>query len=74
MLLLTYVSIIAGVLLNLLPVFSLLALLTGIPAWLAYRGARENAENIPSLIPSMGMNVLITVFTPILLAVGLLLG
>lgn len=73
-LLLAYVSVVIGVIFKLLPRYSLLALLTVIPAWKAYRGAYQNAENIPSLIPSMGLNVIINLTTPILLAVGLFIG
>jgi 1,4-dihydroxy-2-naphthoate octaprenyltransferase len=58
----------------LLPVFSLLALLTAILAWRVYNGVRQNAENIPGLIPFMGQNVIITISTPVLLAVGLFIG
>jgi 1,4-dihydroxy-2-naphthoate octaprenyltransferase len=71
---LAYLSVIAGVLLALLPAFSLLALLTLPLAWRAYQGARQNAENIPALVPSMGMNVMINLATPVLLAVGLVVG
>jgi len=73
-LLLTYLSIVVGVILGLLPVFSLLALLTAILAWRVYNGVRQNAENIPGLIPFMGQNVIITISTPVLLAVGLFIG
>ena len=71
---LAYLSIIAGVLLTLLPTFCLIALLTVFLALRAYQGARQNAENIPVLIPSMGINVIIILSTPILLAVGLFMG
>jgi 1,4-dihydroxy-2-naphthoate octaprenyltransferase len=70
----SYLSVVAGVLLNLLPALSLLTLLTVILAWRAYRGARQHAEDIPALIPALGLNVIVTVVTPILLAVGLFLG
>ena len=73
-LLLSYLAIIAGVAFGVLPVFCLLALLTvflAIPAWL---GARRNAEDIPALVPSMGLNVIITIATPTLLAAGLFIG
>jgi 1,4-dihydroxy-2-naphthoate octaprenyltransferase len=73
-LLLAYVSIVAGVMLGLLPRFSLLALLTLIMAWKAYRGASRNAENVPGLIPSMGLNVVINLVAPLLLALGLFIG
>jgi 1,4-dihydroxy-2-naphthoate octaprenyltransferase len=73
-LLLAYVSVVIGVIFVLLPHYSLLALLTVFPAWKAYRGAYQNAENIPSLIPSMALNVVINLTTPLLLAVGLFIG
>jgi 1,4-dihydroxy-2-naphthoate octaprenyltransferase len=74
LLLLTYVSIIVGVIFGWLPVPCLLALLTAMIAWRAYQGARENAENLPALIPAMGQNVIINLATPVLLAIGLLIG
>lgn len=74
LLLLAYFSVVMGVILGLLPRFSLLALLTSILAWKAYRGACQNAENIPALIPSMGINVVINLATPIMLAIGLFIG
>lgn len=74
LLLLAYLSVVVGVILGLLPRFSLLALLTVIFAWKAYQGAYRNAENIPALIPSMRLNVVINLTTPILLAVGLFIG
>lgn len=74
LLLLAYLSVVVGVILGLLPRFSLLALLTVIFAWKAYQGAYQNSENIPALIPSMGLNVVINLTTPILLAVGLFIG
>lgn len=69
-----YFSVIVGVLFGLLPSFSLAALLTAILAWRAYQGAQQNAENIPALFPSMGMNVIINLTTPVLLTVGLFIG
>jgi 1,4-dihydroxy-2-naphthoate octaprenyltransferase len=74
LLLMVYVSIGAGVVLGLLPVWSLLAVVTAAVAWKAYRGAKQNAENIPGLIPSMGMNVIVNLAAPILLAVGLFIS
>jgi 1,4-dihydroxy-2-naphthoate octaprenyltransferase len=74
LLLLTYLSVIAGVILRLLPIFSLLALLTVPLAWRAYRGSRQNAVNIPALVPSMGVNVIINLLAPLLLAIGLFIG
>jgi 1,4-dihydroxy-2-naphthoate octaprenyltransferase len=71
---LTYLSVIFGVVVSLLPVPSLIALLSAVLAWRAYRGARQNAENVPALIPSMGMNVIVNISTPVLLAIGLFVG
>ena len=74
LLLLAYVSIVAGAILGVLPPFSLIALVTIFLAWKAYRGAYVNAENVPALIPSMGLNVIVNLAAPLLLAVGLFLG
>jgi 1,4-dihydroxy-2-naphthoate octaprenyltransferase len=74
LLLLTYLSIIFGVILDLLPTYSLIALLTMIPSWLNFRRVRQNANNIPALVPAMGVNVVIILTTPILLAIGLFIG
>jgi 1,4-dihydroxy-2-naphthoate octaprenyltransferase len=74
LLLFAYVTVVVGVTMGLFPIFSLLALLTAILAFRAYQGARQNAENIPALVPSMGMNVVINLATPALLAVGLFIG
>jgi 1,4-dihydroxy-2-naphthoate octaprenyltransferase len=74
LLLLVYVAIAAGVAFGLLPAWSLLAIITAIPAWKAYQGARQNAENIPALISSMGLNVIVNLTAPVLLAVGLFIA
>lgn len=71
---LTYLSVIAGVLLNYLPRFSLLGLLTIIIAIPAFIGAVLYAENEKKLIPYMGMNVVINIVTPVLVAIGLFIG
>ena len=73
-LLLAYVSIVIGVVLNLLPLPCLIALLTAILAWRAYRGVRGNEDNLSALGPSMGMNVMVNLATPLLLAIGLFIG
>jgi 1,4-dihydroxy-2-naphthoate octaprenyltransferase len=74
LLLSAYVSIVAGAILGLLPPFSLLALVTVVLAWKAYQGAYSNAENVPALIPSMGLNVVVNLTAPLLLALGLFIG
>jgi len=72
--LMAFGSIIGGVVLKLLPIYCLIALLTSIPAWGAYQGIRRNAENLPALIQPMGMNVIVSLTTPILLSIGLFIG
>ncbi len=73
-LILAYLSIIVGVLLGLLPVFYFIAFLTIILAWRAFQGVIKEPEDMPALIPSMGMNIIINLSTPVLLAIGLFYG
>jgi len=67
----TYIGIIAGWLVGPLPALSLIALATIAIAVPTYRGAVRYAEDIPGLIPFLGRNVMLTLVTPVLLAVGL---
>jgi 1,4-dihydroxy-2-naphthoate octaprenyltransferase len=69
-LLLTYVAIVAGVALRTLPPFSLLALLTAFLAAIVVSIVNRNAENIPALIPALGLNVVISLATPALFTIG----
>ncbi|KAF0108908.1 MAG: 1 4-dihydroxy-2-naphthoate octaprenyltransferase [Anaerolineaceae bacterium] len=73
-LLATYAAIVLGVILGVLPVFSLLGLLTLILAVPVIRNVLKNSDNVPALIPALGQNVLINLATPALLAVGLFIG
>jgi len=73
-LLLAYLAIVAGVVIKVLPPLALIGLGTLLAAIPAFIGARKNANNIPQLIPSMGLNVIINIVTPILVAVGLFLS
>jgi len=73
-LLLAYVAIVAGVALHLLPPFCLIALITAVIAWQAYRTVRRQPDNIPALIPSLAQNVIVVVATPLLLAIGLFIS
>jgi 1,4-dihydroxy-2-naphthoate octaprenyltransferase len=70
----TYLSIFVGVIFHYLPGFSLLGLLTTIIAIPAFIGALRYAENASKLIPYMGLNVVINIATPVLVAVGLFIG
>ncbi|MEW6718731.1 MAG: prenyltransferase, partial [Chloroflexota bacterium] len=72
-LLFTYLSILIGVLLNFLPKNSLLGLSTLLLAVPAFMGARTHADTTEKLIPSLGMNVLVNILTPVLVAIGFLL-
>lgn len=71
---LAYASLLAGVAVAWLPKMSLLALLTSPIAFAAWRGARNNADNVPTLLPAMRLNVIVNLLTPALLAAGLLLA
>lgn len=73
-LVLTYASIVAGVGLGFLPLWSLLGLLTAPLAVRVFGGLKKHAEDIPQLIPFLGQNVLIVLATPVLVAVGMFVG
>ena len=71
---LTYVAILVGVLSGRLPTLSLLGLLTVVLAVPAGVGAYRFAEDVPKLVPAMGLNVILNIATPVLVAVGLLVA
>jgi len=73
-LLLAYVSIIFGFYFEDLPRFTLLGLLTVPIAVAAFYGAYRHGENIKKLLPFMGLNVIIIILTPVLVATGLFIG
>jgi 1,4-dihydroxy-2-naphthoate octaprenyltransferase len=73
-LLLAFLSILLGVLFGYLPKASLLGLAAALIALPAAFGAIRHAEAGPRLLPSMGLNVLVNVVTPVLVAVGLIVG
>jgi len=66
-----YLAVFVGYLFNVLPLQSLLALLTILVAISIVRGASRYYESIPQLIPYLGQNVLVNLATPVLLAAGL---
>jgi 1,4-dihydroxy-2-naphthoate octaprenyltransferase len=70
-LVLTYLAIVVGVALSILPVGSLLGLATLILAIPLLKGTINYAEDIHALIPFMGNNVMVNLLTPVLVAVGL---
>jgi 1,4-dihydroxy-2-naphthoate octaprenyltransferase len=69
-----YATIVLGVWSGVFPKASLLGLLTVPLAVAAARGAYRHGADVPRLIPSMGLNVLVNVATPLLVAVGLWIG
>ena len=70
----TYLSIVIGVWLGVLPAASLLGLLGLFLAVPASIGAYRYAENMGKLVPYLGLNVLVVVVTPILVAIGLFIA
>ncbi|MGP8154463.1 MAG: prenyltransferase [Smithella sp.] len=70
-LILTYVSIIAGCFLKVLPPGALMGLVTLILAVPVMRGVMRHADDIPGLIPFMIKNVIINISTPVFVAMGL---
>ena len=73
-LLLAYLSILFGVVLNYLPKVSLIGLFTAVIAVPAFVGALRHSGDAKKLIPYMGMNVIINILTPVLIAAGLFFG
>ncbi len=74
MLLGAYLSIVAGWIVGTLPAWALLGLLTLPLAFQAARGAYQYGGQIDRLVPYLGQNVLITLLTPLLVAIGLFLA
>jgi 1,4-dihydroxy-2-naphthoate octaprenyltransferase len=73
-LLLTYLSIAAGVWLGTLPTAGLLGLIPLVVAVPTMAGVYRYAENMEKLMPYLGLNVLLNIATPMLLAIGLLVA
>lgn len=69
-----YLAIVGGVALGYLPTLSLLGVGTVLLAVPACVGAWRQAENPKALVPYMGLNVLINILTPVLVAIGLLVA
>ncbi len=67
---LTYLSIVLGVSLGLMPRTSLIGLMALAIAIPTSVGSYRYAENMSKLVPYMGLNVVINIVTPVLVAVG----
>lgn len=70
---LAYLSIALGVYLHLLPGLCLIGIVTVVLAIPSGIGAYRYANNVGKLMPFLGLNVLINIATPILVALGFLL-
>jgi 1,4-dihydroxy-2-naphthoate polyprenyltransferase len=66
-------TIILGIFLEYFPKLSLIGLIPMSAALVAFFGAMKHARSVEKLIPYLGMNVLATVLTPILLGVSLII-
>ncbi len=71
---LAFLSIVVGVGLGFLPTLGLLGLLPLVIAVPTAVGVLRYAEKMEKLMPYLGMNVLLQVVTPLLLAIGLLIA
>lgn len=66
-----YLGLVAMVLLGAVPPGAALGLLSLPLAWASWQGVRRHMDDIPALLPAMGMNVGVCLLTPVLMAVGL---
>jgi 1,4-dihydroxy-2-naphthoate polyprenyltransferase len=69
-LLATYISIIAGVICGVMPVYCLIGLATALLAVPAFIGVARHSRDLEKLIPFMGFNVIINLATPVLVGIG----
>jgi len=69
-----YLSIVLGVCLEYLPKFTLLGLATIVIALPTSVGVFRYAEDVKKLMPYMGLNVIINIATPLLVAAGFFVG
>lgn len=69
-----YLSLVVGVALGYLPALALLGLLTLPLAAKAALNALRNPDDLEKLMPSLGLNVILNILTPLLVAVGLLIA
>ncbi|MBN2258640.1 MAG: prenyltransferase [Anaerolineaceae bacterium] len=71
---LTYLAILVGVFLFHYPYLSLLGLLTLVLAIPASQRVLRYADDITKLLPALGQNVMVNVFTPLLVGIGFFIG
>jgi 1,4-dihydroxy-2-naphthoate polyprenyltransferase len=73
-LLMVYGSIVVGVTAGALPPFTLLGLLTLVIAVPTALKVYRHSDDLPQLMPAMGMNVILNLLTPVLVGIGFLIG
>jgi 1,4-dihydroxy-2-naphthoate octaprenyltransferase len=73
-LLMMYLTVILGILSALFPMWSLLIFLTLPVSIPLIKNVNTNYSVLPKLIPSLAMNVIITLISPVLVGIGLLIG
>lgn len=71
--LLAFATLIATVLIGIMPFGALLGLLPLVWVIPTVRGVLNHAENLELLMPAMGRNVLINLLTPVFMAIGMVL-
>ena len=69
-----YLAIVIGYLFGYLPIHSLIATFTLFLAFFTARGVLKSSHRIDELLPYMGMNVVLNLLTPLLVATGLFLA
>jgi len=74
MVLAAYLALIISVLVGVLPYLALLGLLTLPFGLLVVMGVRRYHDQIEKLVPVMGRNVMLTLFFPMLMAIGILVS
>jgi 1,4-dihydroxy-2-naphthoate octaprenyltransferase len=73
-LILPFIMIVLGILGGYLPISSLIGLLSLVLVIPIIRGVLNNIESFEGLIPVLGQNVIINLVTPVLVAVGIMIG
>ncbi len=71
---LAYLAVVAGVVGGVLPATSLLGLLAAVLLPPVIRGVLRYADDLPHLMPYLGLNVLLNLVTPVLVALGFFLA
>jgi 1,4-dihydroxy-2-naphthoate octaprenyltransferase len=74
MVLAAYLALIISVLVGVLPYLALLGLLTLPFGLLVVMGVRRYHNQIEKLVPVMGRNVMLTLFFPMLMAIGIIVS